>query len=126
GRPSRNPGCGVGAGRSRFEICRWVASSDKIEMGKFLDAYPSSIRVRSRRRAGVHGVERLQPALRAAALAKDRLHGCEGLPEGGGLNLSWRSSAALPRALCAATRRVPKAKVITTFCIETICLIPQR
>ena len=40
--------------------------------------------------------------------------------------LSWRSSAALPRALCAATRRVPKAKVITTFCIETICLIPQR
>jgi peptide chain release factor 3 len=28
---------------SRFEICRWVSSSDKTEMGKFLDAYPSSI-----------------------------------------------------------------------------------
>jgi peptide chain release factor 3 len=28
---------------SRFEICRWVSSSDKAEMGKFLDAYPSSI-----------------------------------------------------------------------------------
>jgi peptide chain release factor 3 len=28
---------------SRFEICRWVSSADKTEMGKFLDAYPSSI-----------------------------------------------------------------------------------
>ena len=28
---------------SRFEICRWVSSSDKAEMSKFLDAYPSSI-----------------------------------------------------------------------------------
>ena len=28
---------------SRFEICRWVSSGDKAEMGKFLDAYPSSI-----------------------------------------------------------------------------------
>ena len=40
-------------------------------------------RLRSRRRAGVHGVQRLQPALRAGALAEDRLHGREGLPEGG-------------------------------------------
>ena len=28
---------------SRFEICRWVSSFDKTEMGRFLDAYPSSI-----------------------------------------------------------------------------------
>jgi peptide chain release factor 3 len=28
---------------SRFEICRWVSSGDKAELGKFLDAYPSSI-----------------------------------------------------------------------------------
>jgi peptide chain release factor 3 len=28
---------------SRFEICRWVSSSEKAEMGKFLDSYPSSI-----------------------------------------------------------------------------------
>ncbi len=28
---------------SRFEICRWVTSADKTEMGKFLDVYPSSI-----------------------------------------------------------------------------------
>jgi peptide chain release factor 3 len=28
---------------SRFEICRWVSSSEKAELGKFLAAYPSSI-----------------------------------------------------------------------------------
>src|SRR5215467_2435689 len=27
---------------SRFEVCRWV-SSDKAELEKFLDAYPSSV-----------------------------------------------------------------------------------
>jgi hypothetical protein len=46
------------------------------------------LKCRSRRRAGVHAVERLQPALRARALAEDRLHRREGLPEGGGVSLS--------------------------------------
>ncbi len=40
-------------------------------------------RLRPRRRAGVHGHQRLQPALRAGALAEDRLRRREGLPEGG-------------------------------------------
>ena len=41
--------------QSRFEVCRWVASSDKAELDKFLAAYPSSHRLRPRRRAGLHG-----------------------------------------------------------------------
>jgi peptide chain release factor 3 len=28
---------------SRFEICRWVSASDKAELERFVDAYPSSI-----------------------------------------------------------------------------------
>ena len=28
---------------SRFEVCRWVSSGDRIEMEKFLAAYPSSL-----------------------------------------------------------------------------------
>src|SRR6201985_244428 len=28
---------------SRFEICRWVSSPDKTEIGKFINAFPSSI-----------------------------------------------------------------------------------
>ena len=28
---------------SRFEVCRWVSSSDKAELERFLGAYPSSI-----------------------------------------------------------------------------------
>jgi peptide chain release factor 3 len=29
--------------QSRFEVCRWVSSTDKAEMAKFLAAYPSSL-----------------------------------------------------------------------------------
>ena len=29
--------------QSRFEVCRWVSSADKVEMEKFLAAYPSSL-----------------------------------------------------------------------------------
>ena len=29
--------------QSRFEVCRWVSSTDKAEMEKFLASYPSSI-----------------------------------------------------------------------------------
>jgi len=28
---------------SRFEVCRWVSAPDKVELEKFVDAYPSSI-----------------------------------------------------------------------------------
>ena len=72
---------------SRFEICRWVASADKIETRQIRRRLSVLDGRRSRRRAGLHGVERLQPALRAGALAEDRLLRREGLPEGGGVNL---------------------------------------
>jgi len=42
-------------------------------------------RLRSRWRAVVHGLERLQPALRRGALAENRLRGRKGLSEGGGV-----------------------------------------
>jgi peptide chain release factor 3 len=29
--------------QSRFEVCRWVTCDDRIELAKFVDAYPSSI-----------------------------------------------------------------------------------
>ncbi len=68
--------------QSRFEVCRWI-SGDKAELEKFLDRLSVVGRLRPRRRAGVHGVERLQPALRTGALAEDRIHRRQGLPEGG-------------------------------------------
>ena len=71
--------------QSRFEVCRWVASDDKAELDKFVAAYPVLDRRRPRRRAGVHGHQRLQPALRAGALAEDRLRRRQGLSEGGGV-----------------------------------------
>ena len=70
---------------SRFEICRWVSSSDKGGDRAISRRLSVLDRLRSRRRAGVHGVERLQPALRAGALAEGRLHGRQGLSEGSGL-----------------------------------------
>ena len=68
---------------SRFEICRWVSSGEKAELDEIRRRLSVLDRLRSRRRAGVHGVERLQPALRAGALAEDRLRGRKGLSEGG-------------------------------------------
>ena len=29
--------------QSRFEVCRWVSSTDRAELDKFVAAYPSSI-----------------------------------------------------------------------------------
>jgi peptide chain release factor 3 len=36
-------GLPVSLEQSRFEVCRWVSSTDKAEMDKFLSAYPSSL-----------------------------------------------------------------------------------
>ena len=69
---------------SRFEVCRWVSSGDKAELEQVPRRLSVVDRRRPRRRAGVHGLERLQPALRAGALAEDRLHRREGLSEGRG------------------------------------------
>ena len=67
---------------SRFEVCRWI-SGDKAETREVPRRLSVVGRLRPRRRAGVHGVERLQPALRTGALAEDRLYRRQGLPEGG-------------------------------------------
>ena len=74
---------------SRFEVCRWVSSARQGGAREVPRRLSLVDRGRSRRRAGVHGVERLQPALRAGTLAEDRLRRREGLSEGGGL-MRWR------------------------------------
>ena len=81
---------------SRFEICRWVASSDKAEMGKFLDAYPSSIA------SDLDGA----PVFMASSAfnlryeqerwPKIALYRHQGLSKGGGLNHSSRSFCRPP------------------------------
>ena len=70
--------------QSRFEICRWVNAGDSADLDKFVAAYPSR-GGRSRRGAGVHGEFGVQPALRTGALAENRVHGRQGLSEGGGV-----------------------------------------
>ena len=97
---------------SRFEICRWVSSARQGGDREVPRRLPVLDRLRSRRRAGVHGVERLQPALRAGALAEDRFHRREGLSEGGGLNLcsliqrGRSSTARQPRCQSANLTRL--------------------
>ena len=82
---------------SRFEVCRWVSSPDEGGAAEVPRRLSVLDRLRPRRRAGVHGLERLQPALRAGALAEDRLHGRQGLPEGGGLEAPAKMGAGCLR-----------------------------
>ena len=71
---------------SRFEVCRWVSARGQGRAREVRRRLSVLDRLRSRRRAGVHGLERLQPALRAGALAEDRLRRREGLSETGGVS----------------------------------------
>ena len=74
--------------QSRFEVCRWVVGRRSRRTRQVPAGLSVLDRRRSRRRPGVHGVQRLQPALRAGALAEDRLRRREGLSEGGRLSLA--------------------------------------
>ena len=95
---------------SRFSVCRWISSDADVELDKFVDSHGSADGQGSRRRAGVHGHDRLLAALRGGALSRRALHRREGLSEAGGM----RARPDPPGSACGACSMRRRATLART------------